>query len=73
MLTIFITKPSKANYTPSSLMIEWARLNGVNISRSKYGELLIDIAGNFKYDHWEITQNGDGSERVALHLTKAVA
>lgn len=70
MLTNFtVTKPRKANYTPASLIYEWAKTNGRRAGSDHYGGTLLILGGiAFKYDHWKLTDNGDGTEAVTVYL-----
>lgn len=69
MLTSFtVIKPRSANYTPASLIYDWAKANRITSTRSRFGELLLSLPHLAKYDHWKITDNGDGTETVTVYL-----
>lgn len=70
MLTNFtVTKPRATNYTPASLIYEWAKTNGRSAGTGPYGGTFLILGGiAFKYDHWKITDNGDGTETVTVYL-----
>ena len=71
MFIFTITKPTAANYTPASLVIEWAKQHSIAYHRNKYGELIILLDTPYIYDHWNIADNGDGTESVTIFLIEA--
>lgn len=71
MTTLELTKPRPANYTAASLIIEWAREHAACTPRNAYGELFILLDKPYKYDHWSIADNGDGTETVTVYLISA--
>ena len=70
--TIELTKPIGSNYTPAGLIIEWAKANKRRTSNSPYGGIRLHLGGiAFRYDHWSIADNGDGTETVTVFLISA--
>lgn len=70
VMTITVTRQQSSNYTPSDLMHKWAKENGGYIYHTPLGSARLVYHGAiWKYDHWKIDKNKDGTETVQLHLT----
>lgn len=68
-MEITVVKLQTANYTPADLMYSWAKENGAQFYRTKYGSARIRYKGkNWQYDHWEINKNEDETESITLYL-----
>lgn len=73
-LEICLYKPRASNYTPESLIIEWAKENRRPYSRNRYGKLFVSIGGiPFVYESWKILPLNSATERVSLSLVQISA
>ena len=64
----FIQEENK-NFTPASKMIQYANKNNISYYRTMFGTLLLSINGiDYEYNHYQITNNGDGTETVEIFL-----
>ena len=68
-MKIEVVKAKGSNFTPSGLMLEYAKAHNIQTHRDKYGSLTLDLGFAAKYDHWEITDNLDGTETVSVFMT----
>lgn len=68
---IVLDRAQQSNYTPASLMHEWALANGKGFYYTDLGSARIVADGKvWKYDHWNIQKSDDGTERVTVFLSK---
>ena len=66
-----IIVPQSWNYCPADLMKQYVKANA-RASYCRYdGRVFLGINGiEYKYEHWEIKENGDGTETVTVYLVK---
>lgn len=62
-------KDKRSNYTPASLMHQFAKESGIAEYSNHMGRAVLTICGKrYGFDHWEITDNGDGTETVKVYI-----
>lgn len=68
-MTIILNKARSANYTPASLIYEWAKANGWHISHYTFGRSVLVYQGErFVYDHWSINHITADMDEVTIYL-----
>ncbi len=66
---IKVVRLQSVNYTPADLMMSWSCENGGRFYRTELGSARIRCHGQeWKYDHWQIQKNDDGTEEITLYL-----
>ena len=71
MLKIQLVRPQTTNYTPSDLILAWARENGGRIDYTPYGSIRLLFGGRaWEYERMQHTPNGDGTNTVTVHLLR---
>lgn len=69
MISFKFTEKTTANFTPSTKIIQYAKKNNLNCYRSYFGSLFLEVGGKtYSYHHYQITDNGDGTETVEIFL-----
>ena len=70
MQTITLVRPHEANYTPASLLLDYAKHRvGCGYKYGEYGNLLLRLEGKvYEYDHWKITPLRDNEDKITLYL-----
>lgn len=68
MLSFNLRKPRAANYTPASLMHEYAKAGRVPYVHDWTGTGVIINGRVYYYDHWSIEDNNDGTETVTVYM-----
>ncbi len=59
------------NYAPRDVLRRWAGENYTPVFYDDYSKPYLYLyRGKYVYDHWEITDNGDGTETVAATLLR---
>lgn len=70
MISFKFTEDERANFTPSTKIIQYAKKNGLTCYRSMFGTLFLEVDGrSYNYHHYQITSNGDGTETVEIFLS----
>lgn len=58
-----------SNYTPASLMHRFANESGIAQYSNHLGRAVLTICGKrYGFDHWNIADNGDGTETVTVYI-----
>lgn len=66
---IQLTRPRNANYTPRSLMYDYAKAHEPSVQFHFGVPPQLIIGGvRYGYDHWDITHVDDHTDRVTLYL-----
>ena len=72
-MTIKVERPSSANYTPRSLMLQYAKEHPEEVT-ADYGCVQYLIIGDrrYAYDHWCIENTAPGTDTITLHLVQVL-
>jgi hypothetical protein len=69
MISFKFIEKITANFTPSTKIFQYAKKNGFNCYRTQYGTQVLETPeGTYTYDHYTLTDNGDGTETVEIFL-----
>lgn len=72
MISFKFIEKITANFTPSTKIFQYAKENNLKAFRNMSGITVLTFSGNdYSYDHYTITDNGDGTETVEIFLALA--
>lgn len=72
-MTIQVNRPSSTNYTPRSLMLQYAKEHPEEAT-ADYGcvQYLLINGRRYAYDHWSIENTAPGVDTITLHLVQVL-
>lgn len=69
MISFKFIEDIRTNFTPSTKIIQYAKANALKCFRTHFGSLILEYEGrDYSFDHYTITDNGNGTETVEIFL-----